>query len=677
MTYLRRALLLAILVPALNFILSQTALAADWQQPTPEELSMTSISEVPGADAVYLYREESSDDRENGSSSIEQMQTTNVVSMKNFHTVYVRLKILTEAGKRFANVPIVYPGRMFSVANVEGRTIHSDGTIIPYTGKPLEKELSKGNQFSTNESFFTMPDVQIGSILEYRYALKYDARILIAPEWYIQPDIYVRSAKYTFRPYGSDVVDSKGNQSTGIAYTSNLPKGAAVKYISSQNSFELVVHNVAPIALEEFMLPYNSLSYRVLFYYTGEHTPQEYWSDQGRDWAKEMNRFLSSTKLKGAVSEIVDPQDSDQQKATKIYDAVMKLENTSFTREVSAEENKEAGIRIKTVDDIWEQKRGNATEITLLFVAMARAAGLPAYAVKVASRDTHIFDMNFLNMRQLDDYVAVVTVNGKEQFLDPGERYCEYGKLHWKHTSTDGLRQNYEAAALIKTPGANYQEAQTVRTAQLQMNPDGTLRGTIIIKMLGVPALEWRQKALRTDEDEVKKEFERYVQASLPPGVEATFNHFVALTDWKSILVAQLDVSGTLGTVTGKRLILPTSFFETRNRALFTNSARVNAIYLKYASAEQDQVSITLPKNFEVESIPHDKQRTSNVAFPVDFTVSYSLKNNTYILTRLLVLGGFLYPANDYAIAKEFYQEVNSEDNQQVILKLGDLTAQQ
>lgn len=637
---------------------------------------MTSQPEVPGANAVYLYREETSDDRESGSSGLDQYSSS-VASEKNFHTLYVRLKILTEAGKKYADVPILYPGRYFSVANVEGRTIHPDGTVIPFTGKPFQKEVYKTNEYTEKETFFTMPDVQVGSILEYRYALKYDARILMGAEWYVQQDLFVRLAKYSFRAYGGDVSHGNGDQTTGLAHSDTLPKGASVKYIPSQNSFELVVHDIPPIPSEEFMLPANSFAYRVLFYYTGAHTPQEFWEREGVDWSKDVNRFLgSSNQIKSALGEIIAPGDSDHQKLSKIYDAVMKLENTNFTREVTAQENRQAGLKTNTADEIWGQKRGSAREITLLFVAMARAAGLRAYAVRVTDREQNIFDVNFLNMQQLNNYIAIVALDGKEQFFDPGERYCEFGKLHWKHTSTDGLRQTYDNATLIKTPGANYQEAQTVRTAQLQLGPDGTVQGTITVKMMGVPALEWRQRALKSDEAEVTKEFENDLRSELPPGVEANLIRFVGLADWKSVLAAQFQISGSMGTLTGRRVILPSSFFQSaRRNPNFSSAKRETAVYMQYAFARQDTVTLTLPKNFEIESIPQDVK----LPFPNNglYSANYSLKDNTYTATRLTILANFLFQPADYSALREFYQKVNVEDQEQAILKVNATVAQQ
>jgi hypothetical protein len=106
-TRLRSMPAVVLLILFTVFIFSSPASAApSWQQPTAEELSMTSQPETPGADAVYLNRDEIADDREESVSDMEAYSE----DKRNFHTINVRLKILTEAGKRYADVVTVYPG---------------------------------------------------------------------------------------------------------------------------------------------------------------------------------------------------------------------------------------------------------------------------------------------------------------------------------------------------------------------------------------------------------------------------------------------------------------------------------------------------------------------------------------------------------------------------------------
>ncbi len=646
--------------------LATPVFAATWQQPTKEELSMTAQPDVPGADAVILYREETTDDREQSQSSMDSYAGGGKL---NFHTTYERTKILTEAGRKYADVRIEFISSFFTIADVQGRTIHSDGTVVPFSGKPYQKEISSGKA-ATKQTVFTMPDVQVGSILEYRYVLRYDAMSAVPPQWYIQGELFVRSANYYFRPTQHDLMSAHGEIIHGAAYTTMLPKGAQVKYVPSQDSFELAVHNIPPIADEELMPPIHSLSYRVLFYYTAAQTPDDYWRSEGRYWSNDVNKFAASGKLRDAVAKIASPGDPEQQKVTKIYDAVMLLENTTFTRGHTQSENKAAGIKIKTADDIWEQKRGDADEITLLFIAMARAAGLKAYAMMVTDRDREIFQVNYLNRYQLNDYVAIVQVDGKEQYFDPGERYCAMGDLHWKHTSTGGLRQTDNGTAIAETPGAPYSKAQTAQVAQLQLDPDGKLHGFIRIMMKGVPALHWRQRALVTDEAEVKRELEESLRETLPGGVEVKTNHFVGLDDWKNILLVQVDVSGSMGTTTSKRVFLPSSFFEAGTKPLLVHDKRETPVYLRYASATQDTVTIELPKDVSIESVPKDiKLPLPNNAL---YTVKYEVKAGTYTQTRILVLANFLFAPADYGGVKDFFQKVNTQDQEQAVLKLNE-----
>ena len=79
------------------------AIASDFQQPTPEELKMTSDPTAPGAPAVYLFRQETSDDY------LHKL------------SLYARIKILTEKGREYGDVELpVYIGRTYAVRHCEG-----------------------------------------------------------------------------------------------------------------------------------------------------------------------------------------------------------------------------------------------------------------------------------------------------------------------------------------------------------------------------------------------------------------------------------------------------------------------------------------------------------------------------------------------------------------------------
>jgi hypothetical protein len=557
MPALRSSALVRVFVLTFASLVSVAQLhAADWTAPTPDELKMTADPAAPGAPAVYLYREEVSDDK------------------LHMHSLYVRIKVLTEKGKSWGDVEIPFNGRAFSVTDVAARTIHPDGTIIPLTGKPLEKMLLRQGEDRFKSTVFSMPAVEPGSILEYRYKLRYDDTQLYSPHWEVQQPIYVHKAHYSFTPFDMSssmrtVTGAHGDLALGLTYTGRLPADAKITEVN--RTWVMDVHDVPALPDESYMPPLQSTSYRLQFYYATTRSPDEYWAKEGKYWSKDVDRFANaSPAMHAAVASLTTPADAPEVKLRKIYAAVMGYENTSFTREHSAAENKAEGLQVKTADDIWAQKRGNSDELDRLFIALARAAGFKAYDMIVVDRNRDLLMKSYMEWRQLDDEIAIVNLNGVETYFDPGQRYAEFGKLHWKHARAQGVRQVDGGTALAESAGIGYKDSQISRTADLSLDDHGELWGLIRVMMSGAPALYWRQRALEIDDEELHQEYDRSIREEFPGGVEVKLEHFLGLTDPEHLLMAVLKVSGSLGSSTGRRVILPASFFATDADRLFT-----------------------------------------------------------------------------------------------------------
>jgi hypothetical protein len=610
---------------------------SDWTQPTSEELKMTSDPAAPDAPAVYLFREEKMNDR-----------------MHDL-TIYARIKILTEKGKEmFADIEIPYLQSDSKITDIAARTIHPDGTVIPFTAKPMEKLVIKTGDHKVMEKVFTMPDVQVGSILEYRCRLQYYGAL--PARWYLAKSVFVHKAHYYFYP---------GQPSM---YSWSLPAGVHVTE-TKEGGYDLVVENISALPDEDYMPPFKSFSFRVNFYYFSSlRTSDEYWKELGKYWSKdEVDRFANpSGKIRSAVGQIVASGDSDEKKVEKIYDEVMKIENTSFTRTRSAAESKAQHLKDRSAEDIWKQRQGTSNEINGLFIAMVRAAGLKAYAMIVVNRDQNMFQPLYLDWDQLNDELTIVVIGGKEIYFDPGQRYCEFGKLHWKHTWVQGVRQADNGTQIATTPGLTYQDNHVDRYADLTLDQDGKVHGVIRINMTGTMALTWRQAVLSSDQDEMKREFDHELRERMSPGVEVKTNHFVALTDYKHPLMVVVDVSGSFGTSTGKRVFVPAAFFEGGAKPLFAQERRESAVDLHYPYTEQDQFSMTLPPNLTPESVPKE----SRVIFGsnAQYVAKFVIKGNTYTYGRLVELANAFYTVTEYPQLRGFYQKTNAEDQAQLVL---------
>lgn len=606
-----------------------------FQEPARDELQMTSDPKAPGARAVYLYLEDAQDEA------------------KSTRIYYERVKILTEKGKESATVRFTHaPDTRFEV---QGRTIHKDGTVVLMTEKPSDLVEYKTRDMQTNSLVFTLPSVDVGSILEYRVKFIY-SNSAPYPTWEVQKDLFVHAAHLEFRK-GSLPVD----------YVARVGKDA--KVVENKGMFTLDLRDIPTVPEEDWMPPLDTFKWRVSFFYSEFKTVQEYWDFAGARWAGFVRDFTNPTgMLKNAVGQMIAPGDSETAKAQKIYAAVMKLENSDFTREKTKAERKKEKIHdIHNAQDVWRDQAGTGDEIALLYVALCRAAGLNVIPMKVVDRSRALFDHSLLNDDQMDDYIAVARLDGKDIYLDPGQKMCPFGLLHWKHTLTTGMRLADKSAKLEATPAQNFKAANLLRLADLNIDPTGSVEGSIQCVLLGQVALQWRQLSLENDPDELKRKFNDWLQESLPQGVQATFDRFLGLEDSNSNLLAFLKVTGTLGTLTGKRLFLPGLFFEARSEHPFVaQDKREMPVDVHYARAQQDRVTYEVPAGYELESGPKtaDIKWAQQAVLSIDTGVT---ANKVQIGRKIINFYSYLMP-KDYGDLHDFYQKVAEADQQQLIL---------
>ena len=136
-----------------------------WGKPTEQELTMTVYEEDKDAPAVVLC------------------QLTNVSYTMDFHNYFVnyevktRIKVLTDAGKDYANVTIVYtdnPQRQYSQEEIE------DFKAVAYNlenGKVKKTKIGLDQIFKerVNDDYIrakvAIPQVKVGTVIEYEYKL--------------------------------------------------------------------------------------------------------------------------------------------------------------------------------------------------------------------------------------------------------------------------------------------------------------------------------------------------------------------------------------------------------------------------------------------------------------------------------------------------------------------------
>ncbi|MFZ1087049.1 MAG: DUF3857 domain-containing protein [Terracidiphilus sp.] len=653
----------------LLILTSPVLLRAQFQPPTPEELRMTADPKAPGAAAVYLDVEEATDD---------------LLHYKSFHA---RIKVLAEKGKDLATVEIPYERSNFKVSDIKGRTIHADGTVVPLTGKPedllVAKVTFKQGDEQFNRKVFTLPSVEVGSILEYSYQIHYEDHHVSSPHWEIQQPYFIHQAHYSFTPlamYSARNLGGRANQSTDLAldedgtvatfllWTTLLPSGTNVK-ADNFGHYLVDLTDIPASPNEEWMPPIHSFLYSVKFYYKDANDSAGYWKDAAKRWSRDVDSFAESKPLRDAVSGLIAPSDSDLDKAKKLYQAVQALENTDFSRTKSESERKQLNLKTaKKAIDTWNQKSGSGNDLALLYLAMLRAAGLNAAAMKVANRDERLFDPSYLSLnQQLDDILVILNLADKAILLDPGQKMCPFQTVHWKHESANGIRQSADGSFAAGSPASTYTANNFQRTGDVIIDEHGAATGVFHFSMTGQLALRWRQAALLNDETETKKQFDRWLESMVPEGIEAHIDSFTGLDNPDVLLLATVKAKGNLGASTSKRLMLPAYFFETRGTHPFVNQdKRIESVDMQYGEVTADQVVFHLPAGFSVEGAPQD----TKIPWPGYATLVTKSKIDPGQITiaRIFSRAFTLLKPEQYQDLRGFYQKIAAADQGELVL---------
>lgn len=660
--------LAAVLLPGL-------AAAQKFQEPTKEELQMTSDPKAPEAPAVYLYREDVTDNR------------------SHYVSRYARIKVLTEKGKEWATVEVPYVPGFSATPIIVARTIHSDGTVIPLQGKGEDLLAFKTNKFHVKVAVFNMPSVEVGSILEYKWTIPmggpnssgamdeeyYNSALASKiPEWEVQQELYVHKAHFYYNPrsdlestVGGSAVSwfVDGERASYLLFTQRLPAGAKVTE-SPKEDFTLDVQDIPAFQQVSNAPPEDSLRYRVDFYYTPYTTATDYWANEIKRWEKSLDQYAEQTQaIRDAAAQITAGAASSEAKARKLYDAVQALDNTDFSRAKSEAERKQEHLKteVKKADDVLREKSGSGNDLAALYLALARAAGLQADGVKIASRNERLFDMNFLSLRQLDALVVVLHLDGKDVFVDPGEKLCPFGQLHWSHTMAGGLQENL--ATPTYTPANLTKDAITAHAADLAVDPSGNVAGTVQLVMNGPAALHWRQLNWTADTDEVKRQLTELLRRLLPAGLDAEVAGMKGLETPEGYLQVTAKVSGAVGTVTGKRVLLPAFLFSAATERTFVSEdKREWPVDLHYAEQVIDDVVYHLPTGYQVESAPQAAQLPwpDHAALVVKVTTDPA--KNTVDVRHIFARAFALLDAKEYPALHDYYQKMAANDQQQVVL---------
>jgi hypothetical protein len=425
------------------------------------------------------------------------------------------------------------------------------------------------------------------------------------------------------------------------------------------------------------MPPQNELKSRVDFMYSEntEMQADKFWKKEGKKENDQVESFIGKRKaMEQAVAQMVSPSDSPEVKLQKIYARVQQLRNTAYGVETTAQEKKrEKEKAIKNVEDVWKSGSGSGAEITWLYLALVRAAGLEAYPVMVSRRNEYFFTGQIMDPHRLDDNIVLVKLNGKDTFYDPGTAYTPFGMLPWPETGVKGLRLDKDGGAWVTTDVPDSSVSNIARRADLKMTDQGALEGKVTVTFSGLEALSMRLELRNQDETARTKYIEDVVREFIPAGIDVDLKN---KPDWSSsspTLVGEFEIKVQgWASAAGHRALIPVGLFGAPEKHVFEHVSREHPIYFDFPTARLDDVTIELPLDWKVNTVPPGRKDEGRVC---SYNTTAENNKGTLHLTRKLNINALVLDTKYYGSLRKFFQIVKTGDEEQIVVQPGGISA--
>jgi hypothetical protein len=631
---------------------------SEWPPIDPAELKMTSEPLAPGAPAIYLYRQVDREDRGRATTEYD----------------YLRIKILTEEGRKYGNIEIRFEKAGYRVGAIHARTIHPDGTIVNFDGKVYENTIVKSKSLKYLAKTFSMPEVSVGSIIEYRFNYDFEDNYIFESRWILSEELFTKRAKFTLKPYSGQ------DWRVQWVWPAGLPAGTQPPVEGPDHIVRMEASNIPAFQTEDYMPPENELKFRVNFIYQEgppDMNQDRYWADFGKKENGRVESFVNKRKaMEQAVSQIVSPNDASLAKLQKIYARTQQIRNLSYEESKSEEQQKRENLTsASNVEELWKNRYGRRGGITWLFLGLVRAAGIEAYPCVVSGRSEYFFRKERLNGAELDTNVVLVKLDGKDLFFEPGAAFTPFGLLPWAETSVAGMKLDKEGGKWITTNMPDSDASRTERMGDLKLLEDGSLEGKLTEMWTGLEGMWRRQEQRNQDEASRKKFLEDEVKNSIGMGSEVELTN---QPDWKSsdtALTAEftLKVPGYASSA-GRKVLLPAALFSASEKHLFEHSDRVYAICFQFPFKKIDDITIDLPLGWRASALPKPVDEDAKAA---EYKLTVEDRKGALHIRREIRSDVLMVTKDYYPALRNFYQVVRADDEHQILLQPGGTSASQ
>lgn len=579
-----------------------------------------------------------------------------------------RILILDERGSSYANynIPLCCNGkRSERIKGLKAFTYNlENGKVIrdKFDTDNIYKEESSENLERVK---FALPNVKKGTIIDVKYKLQ-TPFIYTIPRWYFQSQIPVDYSKYeiTVPSYFTFAAIPSGK----IKVTTTEKEMRSSKH--GGRKYTMVAENIAPLIRDNYILSPKDYLASLKYELYSVKLPDRAERNLSKDWAeisknllesKTFGKFISKKDLKKFMPIINKAKSLEMNDR---YKFIHEYVRTTFTWNKKSRRATESSF-----SDFYESKVGNSAEINLLLIRLLNAGGIKTYPVAIKTRSRGLLNKKYPSLTELNYVVAFTEIANKLTFIDATANNIPPGQLPIRATNINGLLIDKENSRVIRIKNPNNFSKQTFTEYKINIDAPG-LYGVGSQRLKGYAATLYRMTANNSEgEDITENEIEN------EPTEELEYDNKYLITSSDGIedinassiqLKFDKEIYNHVRSFGSKIFIDATLDFGIKSNP-FIHSKRLFPVYFKQLSNIKNVVSIEIPENYIIESVPEK----THVALPGNKGVFiYEVKDmsDKLMIYYTLKINTDVIPSEEYPYLSKFYEEMMIKQNEKIVL---------
>lgn len=410
----------------------------------------------------------------------------------------VRIKVYSDdpierAEASLVGIPFYFADGIESIQHIEGITYQPDGRISVLQQNQL-RSVDLNSRYRMIE--FELPDVEQGSVLEYKYRLE-RRYIEELPDFYFSERVPTRKATLNFQ--NSNVIRYnviEENSDFEIQYTEQRVDTSSVPLIFTYRRPESILlqrwtaDNIPAIDADTYVSSVDDVRGQLKFQISEFGIPRQPLENswefvtaqilRNNNPYEFLNIFPSLEELGRQISE-------NTSGLTEAQDSVYAYVNSRVQFNGQSAIFAERGL-----NHVLNGEPANQAEINLTLLALLRGAGIDAYPMYISGREFGRINRDFPSLFQFNRVLITSEIDGNTQVMDASYSNSLPGLITIDSNNGDGMvvrEDHHEWITIIPNLSRFMMDIELNAT----LNDRGSLSGTISATTYGYPSRTIRE----------------------------------------------------------------------------------------------------------------------------------------------------------------------------------------